>query len=104
MTKLADKIKEGAHISVLTGHATAHCALATSMVHGTIEATTPKALKIRADTVNGKQLTAWLPRKALVNDISETADINCRLAKWFTPQGWTARFLDLATHHSLLSA
>jgi len=66
----------GNSISVNFGGAVAHSAVACSFVHGTIEAVTQKAIKVR----NDKGFT-WFPKSA----IKPAGTDWFQVAKWFRP-------------------
>jgi hypothetical protein len=67
---------------------------------------TEKAVKLQAATHNGKTMTAWFPKKALVLTKTSVSDgvfqhgnsqMYCvSLAKWFRAEGYTANFLNYA--------
>lgn len=97
----ASELQEGQRIYFLAGVATAHCALATSMVFGTVDCTTEKAIRIA-----GNGTRTWLPRKALTKGrkCPRTGLRQFDLARWFRPDGPTARALDCMTDHSVISA
>lgn len=70
---------------------------------------TEKAWKVESLNDTGKTFTAYLPKKALsvINEgqpIFNQPYFFCRIAKWFRPEGWTAKFLTLATNASTLAA
>lgn len=64
----------GSMISILIGGAVAYNAVATRMIHGTVQSTTDKAVQLKLD--NGQFL--WLPKSAL----SESGS-SYKLAPWF---------------------
>jgi len=98
------EMKTGEYVSVLVSHASNHTrgsmVLATQHLHGTVVKTTEKAVQLEAVTEKNKKVTAWFPRKAL---ISKGAG-RYHLASWFTAREWTARFLELTTTVSFLTA
>ena len=67
---------------------------------------TEKAVKVEAATDNGKMVSAWFPKKALVaatNSMSNGTFIHgnhalhcVTLAPWFKAAGWTGIFLNIA--------
>lgn len=70
---------------------------------------TDKAWKVQAETENGKEITAWLPKKALIKPVDRgnfgnQPVVSAQFARWFNPTGWTAQFLNLATSNSTLTA
>lgn len=102
-TKTAAKdLQAGQEVSVILGVATAHCAIGVSSVHGCVSRVSEKAVQITEDN-----LSIWLPKKALVNGHIHIASPSTRrfdLAKWFYPEGYTARILRKMTSHSSLVA
>jgi hypothetical protein len=68
-----------------------------------------KAWHVEAELESGKTITAWLPKKALTGvtergHFGNQPTFTCQLARWFKPSGWTARFIQLATTNSTLTA
>ncbi len=98
MTKATD-IQEFDSIAVLVDFATAHCALATSMVIGRADRITEKAIRI----ADGDKWV-WLPKRALVKGRTEAHGKHFQLARWFRPDGQTARNIDRMTRHSVIAA
>jgi hypothetical protein len=69
-----------------------------------VAAVSEKAVKLSAASPRGKTIEAWFPRKALrpIGDSTTLYNSNnqhftVRLASWFRPEGWTAKFLELTT-------
>lgn len=99
------KIFEGNGIYIRVSYATAHCALGVYGVSGTIIQVREKAVQVAAYTPAGRRVTAWFPRKALVDSKIEAAsDAHVHLAKWFKPREWTARFIELCADSAVVSA
>lgn len=96
----------GREISILVDYATAHCAIGVSTILGRIMHVTDKAVEIRAETESGKPITFWLPRKALTRVSDAKAGswkyVRADLARWFKPNGRTARAMSLVTSHNSL--
>lgn len=93
----------------LGGGMTSGGALCCAGVSFEIIGETPKAWKVQAETERGSEITAWLPKRALVKPVDRGTFgnqpvISAQLAKWYSPAGWTARFLELATRNSVLTA
>lgn len=61
-------------------------ALATTFIHGTIAAVTPKAVKIEREG-----MFCWFPKKALVNVEDLDGDVLCKVAHWFPLSHWHHR-------------
>ena len=64
---------------------------------------TAKAFKLAAVIETGKEITCWMPKKALVNGKQRDGAswgnqrlISAQIASWFKGDDWTARFLTLA--------
>lgn len=103
-------LQVGAMVSVpLAGGLTSNGALCCAGFSFDIIGESEKAWKVSATTETGKEIEAWLPKKALTNPIDRgnfgnQPVFSCKLARWFRPTGWTARFIDLATSNSVLAA
>lgn len=91
------------NISILVSHATAHCALATSSIQGTVIAETAKAVKVQSETEKGKPVTCWFPRSALTHWYDGESHTSYKLKPWCL-KGWTQRFVELTERHSFISA
>jgi len=65
---------EGQSISIFIGGAIAHSAIGTTFIHGSIDAITDKAIKVKND--NG---SIWFPKKAIVKG----GEHYVKVAKWF---------------------
>ena len=70
---------------------------------------TEKAWHAEAELESGKVIDAWFPKKAFTGAtergrFGNQPTFTCQLARWFKPTGWTARFIQLATHNSTLAA
>ena len=91
-------------IYIRTGIATAHCAIGTTGICGTVDRETDKAVCVAAHTYKGKRVTAWFPKKALKHEHT-TNDTNFySLAKWFKANGWTRTFIEITADSSSISA
>jgi hypothetical protein len=68
-----------------------------------IVSVTEKAVKVQAETLNGKTVEAWFPKKAFrVIQSSALSGTNAShhtttLAPWFRASGWSEKFLELTT-------
>jgi hypothetical protein len=94
---------------VLAGGLTSNGALCCAGFSGDVIETTEKAVKLSGKTENGKEITAWFPRKAFSKPMDRGTFGNQRivgaaLARWFNPSGWTAKFISLTTENSTLVA
>jgi hypothetical protein len=76
-------------------------------VHAEIIEVSEKAVKLQGATRSGKIVSAWLPKKALkaisTATIGNSQHSTCELARWFSPSGWTATFLDICEDCSVLA-
>lgn len=95
----------GDMVSVLIdGVCTNNNALLTYGFGGDVVEATDKAVRIVAETENGKVISAWFPRRAF-NKITDSGNFGNQpakrtsLARWFKPNGWTARFIELASRN-----
>lgn len=104
------KIEIGDIVNVpLAGAITSGGALCCAGFHGEVIEATEKAIKLSGTTESGKEISAWFPRKAFVKPTDRGLFGNQRmmtatLARWFRPDGWTARFVSLTTENSTLVA
>lgn len=100
----------GSIVSVaIAGGITGNGVLCAAGCHFDIIGETPKAWKVQAETERGKEITAWLPKKALIKPVERgmfgnQPTFSAQFAHWFRPEGWTADFLRLATRTSTLAA
>lgn len=97
----ATDLQEADSISVLVGVATAHCAIATTMVSGRVGCVTEKAVR-----VDDHGASCWFPKKALIKGavVEVTGHRRFDLAKWFHPDVAGARAISRMSHHSVLTA
>jgi hypothetical protein len=59
---------------------------------------TEKAVLLKSKTNSGKEITAWFPIRALSRiGNGDNNHHTVKLAKWFKPSDWVARFLQLTT-------
>ncbi len=104
------QIEVGDIISVpLAGALTSGGALCCAGFSGDVVQATEKAIKLSGTTESGKEISAWFPRKAFVKPtdrgmFGNQRTLSATLARWFTPDGWTARFVQLTTENSTLVA
>lgn len=91
-------------IYIRTGIATAHCAIGTTGITGTVDRETDKAICIAAYTHKGKRVTAWFPKKALKHEHNTDGCDFYSVAKWFTPTGWTHTFIEITADSSSIAA
>lgn len=88
---------------IVLGTATAHCAIGMSSVFCEWVTETEKAVKVRAVTYGkGTEIEAWLPKKAMIR--RKGAAPAYSLAKWYKPNDWTAKFLNLCAQTDVISA
>lgn len=101
----------GAQIYLVTGHATAPCAVAVSGVHCLVVNATEKGVQLAPLDRHGginQGAAVWFPRKAIVvtpplsNDPGRTD--SHRLAHWFRPDGYASRWLERFATHATLAA
>lgn len=105
-------IKAGDTITIKTASASAHCAIATTCIVGSVVKTTDKAIRITANAPSkGKDYSAWLPKSALAQkkecassrryfeadgtDYDEFLRTSFDLKQWFknTASGYDAWFI-----------
>jgi hypothetical protein len=98
------KMQTNEEVSIIIGVATAHCAIGVTSIHCTVSGETEKALKVSALTESGKEVSAWFPRKAFVNEKLTKYGKRVEIAKWFKANGWTARFMELSANSSFIAA
>lgn len=87
----------GASISIRLAAAVSHTSVMSTMVHGTVMAETEKAVQVRAvDEAGNDGWSCWLPKKALVaiKDGKVPVAGLFKMAHWFKPVEYTARFLN----------
>jgi hypothetical protein len=106
-------LKLGQQIYIVTGTATAHCAVAVSGIHCTVVGETEKAVQLEAIADRGGMTGSkcWLPRKAIRTVAPRERDRGTKwemeshdLARWFKPTGYTAFWLDKYVSHACLAA
>lgn len=107
---MASNLQIGDIVNVaLAGAITSGGALCCAGFSGEVIAATDKAVQLQGETESGKEITAWFPRKALANpsdrgNFGNQRVVGATLARWFTAQGWTAKFIALNTRTSTLVA
>jgi len=102
------KVAFGSSVYIATGHCFSNCggiALAVSGVFGRVLGETEKAFEVHAETEKGAIVKIWLPKRALVKPTvyAGSSTVHVSLARWFRPEGWTARGLEIATRHAVLA-
>ncbi len=93
----------------VAGALTSNGSLLCAGFHGEVIEATEKAIKLSGTTEGGKEISAWFPRKAFVKPtdrgmFGNQRSLTATLARWFRPDGWTARFISLTTENSTLVA
>lgn len=96
-------IQVGAMVNVvLAGGLTSGGALCCAGFGFDVIGETEKAWHVQGVTETGKEITAWMPKKAFVKvtdrgNFGNQPVYGAQLAQWFNPTGWTARFIQLCT-------
>jgi hypothetical protein len=98
------------HISInLDAVITSGGSMISAWAGGQIVQVTEKAVRLQAETENGKVITCWFPRKALkattdgkTNPFDNHLYYTCTLAKWFKGDDWVWKFISLSRDISVL--
>ena len=78
--------------------------LAVASATVTVTKVTEKAIQVKGETESGKEISAWLPKKAIkvLGEKKKMVGSDCdyctaELARWFKGDDWTNTFFRLAT-------
>jgi len=89
------------------GAITSNGSLLAAGFYGDVVAVTENAVKLSATTNRGAEITAWFPIKAF-GKITDRGNFGnqpaktATMARWFSPTGWTAKYVQLTMESSVL--